>query len=180
MAWSKSRPPAAASIRRVNKVFRSRHCRGLVHGAIVLLLVHVAGTLGYHWLGRPTAGWIDSFYMNFITGPATLARLHDPRNADKARRVGADEIVSPDFTGGVGIAAAMLRPHVVTFMEQMLRSEEGLRLEEAAVPAGHVPAPLVALRPRSRDYILVATHEEGRWVFNPGTNTPCVPARCSC
>ncbi len=38
-----------------------------------------------------------------------VARLHDIRNANKARRAGADEIVSPDFTGGMRIASAMVR-----------------------------------------------------------------------
>ena len=96
-----------------------------------------------------------------------VARLHDVRNADKARRAGADEIVSPDFTGGMRIASAMIRPHVVNFMDQMLRSDQGLRVEEVAVPAGHAPTAIGALLPRSRDYILVATQEQGRWVFNP-------------
>ncbi|MDE2607043.1 MAG: potassium channel protein [Burkholderiales bacterium] len=96
-----------------------------------------------------------------------VARLHDVRNADKARRAGADEIVSPDFTGGMRIASAMIRPHVVSFMDQMLRSDEGLRVEEVPVPAGHPATPLAQLLPRSREYILVATHEHGRWVFNP-------------
>jgi voltage-gated potassium channel len=96
-----------------------------------------------------------------------VVRLHDLRNSDKARRVGADEIVSPDFTGGMRIASAMLRPHVVTFMDRMLRTDEGLRLEEVAVPPGHRPAPVAQLLPRSRDYVLMAAHEHGQWVFNP-------------
>jgi voltage-gated potassium channel len=96
-----------------------------------------------------------------------VVRLHDVRNADKARRAGADEIVSPDFTGGMRIASAMLRPHVVNFMDQMLRSDEGLRVEEVVVPTEHAPTPIGALLPRSRDYILVATQEQGRWMFNP-------------
>lgn len=309
----------------MSKVSRSRHFGGLVRGVVLLTLVHLVGTLGYHWIGRPAASWIDSFYMTFITvatigyaevvdlsahpygrlftvfialiGIVTLsylfstflalliesdlnatfrrrrmerqiarlqghyivcgigrvgsnvarellktqrpfvvlerdpevlqrwveqhpdtpwleadaaddealrragvahaagvfavtgddshnlmvalsvkllnprsrvvARLHDVRNADKARRAGADEIVSPDFTGGMRIASAMIRPHVVSFMDQMLRSDEGLRVEEVPVPAGHPPTPLAQLLPRSREYILVATHEHGRWVFNP-------------
>ena len=67
-----------------------------------------------------------------------VARMHDIRNAAKARRAGADEVVSPDFTGGMRIASAMVRPHVVNFMDQMLYSDENLRLEEVIVPA-HVP-----------------------------------------
>lgn len=309
----------------MNKVLRSRHFRGLLTGGALLLLVMAAGTVGYHIIGAPTASWVDSFYMTFITvatigygevvdlsahplgrlftvaiavvGIATMsylfstfvalliesdlnatfrrrrmerqiaamrghyivcgvgrvgsnvareliktrrpfvaiesspdalerwleaepdtphlcadaadddalrragveraagvfavtgddshnlvialsvkllnprsrvvARLHDVRNADKARRAGADEIVSPDFTGGMRIASAMVRPHVVNFMDQMLRGEENLRVEEVAVPAGFVARPLGELLPRSRDYVLMATHEQGRWVFNP-------------
>jgi voltage-gated potassium channel len=308
-----------------NKLTRSRHVGGLLYGAGLLVLVHLLGTIGYHWIGRPAASWIDSFYMTFITvatigygevidlnghpggrlftvfialvgiatfsylfstfvalliesdfnaalrrrrmerqiahlqghyivcgigrvganvarellktqrrfvviereaevlqrwadlHPGTLqlqadaaedealkragvfhaagvfavtgddshnlmialsvkllnarsrvvVRLHDVRNADKARRAGADEIVSPDFTGGMRIASAMLRPHVVNFMDQMLRSDEGLRVEEVVVPTEHAPTPIGALLPRSRDYILVATQEQGRWMFNP-------------
>ncbi|MBK6295681.1 MAG: potassium channel protein [Rhodoferax sp.] len=97
-----------------------------------------------------------------------VARVHDIHNANKARRAGADEIVSPDFTGGMRIASAMVRPHVVNFMDQMLRSDEGLRVEEVVVPAGFDERALGELLPKSRDYILMATHEQGRWVFNPG------------
>jgi voltage-gated potassium channel len=96
-----------------------------------------------------------------------VARLHDIRNADKARRAGADEIVSPDFTGGMRIASAMVRPHVVNFMDQMLRTDDQLRVEEVQVPANYPDTPIKELLARSRDYILLATHEQGKWVFNP-------------
>jgi len=96
-----------------------------------------------------------------------VVRLHDIRNTNKARKAGADEIVSPDFTGGMRIASAMLRPHAVNFMDQMLLSEDGLRVEEVVVPAGFASQTVGQLVPRSRDYILVATHENGHWIFNP-------------
>ena len=96
-----------------------------------------------------------------------VARLHDIRNADKARRAGADEIVSPDFTGGMRIASAMVRPHVVNFMDQMLRTDDKLRVEEVQVPANFLDTPISQLIQKSRDYILLATHEQGQWVFNP-------------
>jgi voltage-gated potassium channel len=96
-----------------------------------------------------------------------VARVHDIRNADKARRAGADEIVSPDFTGAMRIASAMLRPHVVNFMDQMLLSDDGLRIEEVQVPLHRTATPVCFLVPKSDDYILVAAHEHGKWVFNP-------------
>ncbi len=96
-----------------------------------------------------------------------VARLHDISNAKKAKRAGADEVISPDFTGGMRIASAMVRPHVVNFMEEMLHTDEGLRVEEVTV-ASHIEAtPLIDLVPRSRDYMLMATHEHGKWLFNP-------------
>jgi len=307
------------------KVVRSRHFTGLLYGCLLILLITAGGTLGYHYIGRPHATWIDSFYMTFITiatigygetvdlsthpmgrlftvfiatiGIATLSylfstlvallidsdlngelrkkrmekqiaqmkghyivcgigrvgsnvaheltktrrsfvvierertvldawldhhpgapylhddaaddsaltraglaqaagvfavtgddshnlmialsvkllnpkvrvvvRLHDIRNTNKAKRAGADEIVSPDFTGGMRIASAMVRPHVVNFMDQMLHSDESLRVEQVLVPQGFTSTPLGELIPRSKDYLLMATHEHGKWVFNP-------------
>lgn len=99
-----------------------------------------------------------------------VVRLHDIRNAAKARKAGADEIVSPDFTGGMRIASAMLRPHVVNFMDRMLHTDEGLRVEEVSVPPQLPPTPIGQLVPRSQDYILMAIHEHGKWTFHPPEN----------
>ncbi len=51
----------------MKKLFRGRHFSGLLYGSLLLLFVQLIGTLGYHYIGRPTATWIDSFYMTFIT-----------------------------------------------------------------------------------------------------------------
>lgn len=99
-----------------------------------------------------------------------VARMHDIRNTNKARRAGADEVVSPDFTGGMRIASAMVRPHAVNFMDQMLRTDDDLRIEEVLVPAQCPDTALAELVPKSRDYLLMATHENGQWVFNPTDN----------
>src|SRR5450830_920452 len=96
-----------------------------------------------------------------------VARLHDIRNADKARRAGADEVVSPDYAGGMRIASAMVRPHVVNFMDQMLHTDDGLRVEEVRVPSHFPPTPLAKLIPKSKDYLLMALQEQDNWVFNP-------------
>jgi voltage-gated potassium channel len=49
------------------KIIRSRHFKGLLYGGVLLIVTTLCGTLGYHYLGRPVATWIDSFYMTFIT-----------------------------------------------------------------------------------------------------------------
>jgi voltage-gated potassium channel len=309
----------------LNRILRATHFKGLLNGVLLMVLIHVIGTAGYMIIGSPTATWIDSFYMTFITvatigygevvdlthhpmgrlftifiatvgiatasylfstlvallleselnialrkkrmekqiaklsghyivcgigrvgtnvarellktnrplvviendraaldrwlehHPQTLhlhedaadddallkaglksaagvfavtgddshnlmvslsvklinpkarvvARVHDIRNTDKARRAGADEVVSPDFTGGMRIASAMVRPHVVNFMDQMLHTDEGLRVEEVVVPSTFASAPLRQVAPRSKDYLLLAIHAQGRWAFNP-------------
>jgi voltage-gated potassium channel len=96
-----------------------------------------------------------------------VARVHDRRNVDKTLRAGADEIVSPDFTGGMRIASAMLRPHAVNFMDMMLRTSENFRVEEVDVPASFPGCEAQALG-RGRDFLLVAIRgSDGAWNFNP-------------
>jgi voltage-gated potassium channel len=98
-----------------------------------------------------------------------VARCHETRNIEKMRKAGADAIVSPDFTGGMRIASAMIRPHVVSFLDEMLKSQNNLRIEEIPVPAGFIPKPISSLRlQRSSNYVLLAARERnGHWQFNP-------------
>ena len=96
-----------------------------------------------------------------------VARVHDVRNMEKMKRVGADAIVSPDFTGGMRIASSMLRPAVVGFLDEMLRTDEKLRVEEVPVPAQADGRPLSAVVPPSREYIVLAVRSAGAWQFNP-------------
>jgi voltage-gated potassium channel len=99
-----------------------------------------------------------------------VARCHDVKNVEKTRRAGADEIVSPDFTGGLRIVSAMVRPHVVSFLDDMIKSNENLRMEEIMVSAGFSGKPLSMLYFASNDYIVLAVRQQGNWVFNPPSN----------
>ncbi len=96
-----------------------------------------------------------------------VARCHEMRNVEKMRKAGADAIVSPDFTGGMRIASAMIRPHVVSFLDEMLRSEKKLRVEEIAIPATFEPRALGTMELRSSDYVMLAVRTHETWTFNP-------------
>jgi voltage-gated potassium channel len=96
-----------------------------------------------------------------------VARAQETRNIDKMYKAGADAVISPDFTGGMRIASAMVRPHVVSFLDEMLKSEKKLRVEEVALPEGFPTTRLSSLRLRSPDYILLAVRQGQDWAFNP-------------
>ena len=50
-----------------SRIQASSHVTGLTLAALVVLAVHVVGTVGYKLIGGPQASWFDSFYMTFIT-----------------------------------------------------------------------------------------------------------------
>lgn len=96
-----------------------------------------------------------------------VARCHELRNFEKMRKAGADAIVSPDFTGGMRIASAMIRPHVVSFLDEMLRTDKKLRVEEILIPQSFKARPFGTLKLRSDDYVLLAVRTLSDWQFNP-------------
>lgn len=104
-------------------------------------------------------------------GVRVVARCHDVKNAEKTRRAGADEIVSPDFTGGLRIVSAMVRPNVVSFLDDMLKSESGVRMEEITIPPELSGKPLTVLYPGNQDCLVLAVRSSiDGWQFNPPVN----------
>lgn len=97
-----------------------------------------------------------------------VARCHDPRNMDKLRKAGADEVVSLDYSGGVRIVSAMLQPQVMSFLDDMIKPGSPIRLEELAVPERQAGRPLADFLQAGRDCIVLALRQQGRWHFNPG------------
>lgn len=66
-----------------------------------------------------------------------VARCADPKVADKLIRAGANSAVSPNLIGGLRLASELIRPHVVSFLDLMLRDQSPtVRVEEIPVIEG--------------------------------------------
>jgi voltage-gated potassium channel len=63
-----------------------------------------------------------------------VARCTDARMGEKMMRAGASVSVSPNLIGGMRMASELIRPHVVGFLDLMLREKsKTLRVEEIAL-----------------------------------------------
>lgn len=105
-----------------------------------------------------------------------IARLIEDKNRDFLHKAGADEIVSPNAIGGVRMASMLLRPIVVSFLDEMLRvTGQTLRMEEMHVDAtpGLVNKSLgdVNIRRRTGLLVLAIKSQQHGYQFNPGADT---------
>ena len=107
-----------------------------------------------------------------------VARCNENNLADKFARAGANYIVNPAFIGGMRMASEMIRPHVVTFLDRMLRGQDqSIRVEEVTVgerspwigtPIGEIDIPLhTGLVP-----IAVKQPEQSDFTYNPSGREP--------
>jgi voltage-gated potassium channel len=66
-----------------------------------------------------------------------VTRCTDLKYSDRMMKAGANSVVSPNHIGGLRLASEVLRPHVVGFLDLMLKEQSRtLRIEEIVVPAG--------------------------------------------
>jgi voltage-gated potassium channel len=111
-------------------------------------------------------------------GLTIVARAYNEQTLQKLYVAGADHVVSPNLTGGKRMAAMLLRPQVVSFLDVATRGGGlDLRLEEVRVPAGSPfeGQTLAEARiPSKTGLIVIATRHvdeggrPGNWVYNPG------------
>lgn len=63
-----------------------------------------------------------------------VARCTDPKFSDKMIKAGANSTVSPNLIGGLRLASEMLRPHVVGFLDMMMKEKSRtVRIEEIEI-----------------------------------------------
>lgn len=105
-----------------------------------------------------------------------IARVSEDTNASKLRTAGADEVVSPNAIGGLRMASVMIRPTVVSFLDEMLRvPDQTLRIDEVHI--SNVPALIQTsigeadLGRRTGMLIVAIKSPTTGYRFNPGANT---------
>jgi voltage-gated potassium channel len=109
-----------------------------------------------------------------------VSRVEDVAGASRVRNVGADAVVSPNFIGGLRMVSELIRPTVVSFLDEMLRDrEKNLRIEEVEVDDA---SPLVGralgdfdLRAISSALLLACRQGGEPWTYNPQPSLPITP-----
>lgn len=110
-----------------------------------------------------------------------ISRGHDLRVAEKLRKAGASSVVSPNYIGGMRLASEMLRPHVVEFLDEMLRDrDKNLRVEEVTVGQGCAAAFKSIREARLREAteaLVLALRDRGHrgFAYNPGPDAVLEP-----
>jgi voltage-gated potassium channel len=119
----------------------------------------------------------DNLYVVVTTrqiNPQTriVAKAVDPRAVQKLEAAGANRVVSVNAIGGHRMASEMIRPHVVEFIETMIRDKDrNLRLEEVTIPDA---SPLVGARLADTDIrkvsklLVVAAGDADNYTYSPG------------
>jgi len=105
-----------------------------------------------------------------------VTRCNDTKNIDKIKRAGADSVVALNFIGGLRMASEMIRPHVTSFLDMMLRDKYSpMRVEEIHVSPGspYVGKPVKDIDFRSIGNIMLisARKTSGEWIYNPYPDT---------
>ena len=95
----------------------------------------------------------------------------------KLRAAGADAVVCASQISGLRMASELVRPKVVSFLDQMLRDKRSsLRVEEISVP--HIRSGTIPLSSGKIDELVgvvllaVQRHGSGQFEFDPPPNTP--------
>ncbi|MDF1590916.1 MAG: potassium channel protein [Desulfobacterales bacterium] len=101
-----------------------------------------------------------------------ISRMIDPSLEPKLRKAGANQVVSPNYIGGLRMASEMLRPTVVSFLDSMLRSSQGnLRIHQITVTENSTvegkKLSTCALNDKYNLLVLGARQDMGEIEFNP-------------
>lgn len=103
-----------------------------------------------------------------------VARGVAAESSNKLVRAGADVVVSPNFIGGLRMASEMIRPHVTTFLDVMLRDKTHvIRVDEVTISpnsdfAGKTLGDADIYRRTGLLIIATQAEQQDEFTYNPG------------
>lgn len=105
-------------------------------------------------------------------GMTITSRATRTENFNKMRVAGANHVVMPNVIGGARMAATLIRPKVIDFLDVMIRgSGETFRMEEAEAPVGSPVIGKTLLEveiPKKTGLLVLAIRRKsGQYVFSP-------------
>ena len=93
----------------------------------------------------------------------------------KLKNAGADYIVSPPLIGGLRLASEIIRPHVVNFLDCMLKDQDkSIRIEEVTITkqSGLIEKSIGSSQIYDKTgLVILAIKKESNWIYNPSLNT---------
>lgn len=99
-----------------------------------------------------------------------VSRVATEESRPKLLKAGADAVVSNKSIGALRLASEMLRPHVVSFLDSMLREPQSMRVQEIPVGPAAAGRSLAALELQRRAGVIVFALREAetdRHCYNP-------------
>jgi voltage-gated potassium channel len=104
-----------------------------------------------------------------------IAKLDDIGVRNKFLRSGADSAVSASFIGGLRMASELVRPETTSFLDEMLRGDSTLRVDEASIKSGsmYIDRPLKECDVFTASGVVLVSikGESGKFQFNPSKET---------
>lgn len=106
-----------------------------------------------------------------------ISRSVDSHTENKLYKAGANYVISPNMVEGMRMAAVMLRPTVVSFLEVMMSSDKfSYRMEEITIPKGAGISGMTlkeAEIPQKTGLIVIAVKRssDSKLMFNPSSST---------
>ena len=117
------------------------------------------------------AGRIGGYVIDELRADRRSFVVVETDAATLERRLEADPRL-----GGHRIASLMIRPQMVSLVDELLRAGERLAVEEVVVPARPSPLRIGALG-HSVEWLLVAVRDGSEWRFNPPQDASVSPGQ---
>jgi voltage-gated potassium channel len=158
--------------------FKHRDFRYIVGDATDDATLQEAGLENARGLCAALANDKDNLYLVVTTRQVnSTARIVARGSAlavlDKLKRAGADAVVSPNYIGGLRMVSELIRPQVVAFLDEMLRSEDLVRIDEVEIVEGSAIAGK-KLRDagiaEDREVQVLAVKEAAGYEFSPSSD----------